>query len=474
MFLSICLLNFGIHLYFLLTLYFFITMDQNNITLPPDHEVTPKKNSETIGFKVLFIIIISLCLLICSVWIFNILEEREDRQENTITEISDMWSGAQSIAGPIIELSYLTTKEDNTAQHNELYILPSSIVYNGNTYSRSLTRGIYDGVVYNADIDINGTFDFSNISKLLPENAVIDWKESKINIYVTDLRGIEATNIIVNGKKHELTGNHNVCLDCYSINYYSLLQSSIDFSSSLSDSTLIPYNINLSIKGSQSLAFAPIGKSSEINISGDCDTPSFCGMFLPSEREVTKDGFKAQWVLNAINRDYPQSFTSNEYISSIKDSEVIANLLVSVDTYQKTSRALKYAIIVILLTFIGVLFAETMYRRPIYVFQYLLIGIALILFYTLLLSLAEHINFGYSYIIAASATIMLISLYLYGVVKLRKVAIAIGLLLSLIYCYIFILLSLETFALLAGSIGLFVTLAFIMYASLKMDWKIKN
>lgn len=449
-------------------------MEQNNIPLPPNNEVTSQKLSETIGFKVLFIIIISLCLLIGSAWIFNLLNEREDRQENAIAEISNMWSGSQSIAGPIIELSYLTKKEDKTTQHNELYILPSSIVFNGNVSSRSLTRGIYDGVVYNAGIDINGTFDFSNIRELLPENAVIDWKQSRINIYVTDLRGIKSiANITINGKNHELTGNHNVSYDCYSTDNYSLLQTNIDFSNTLSDSALINFQINLSIKGSQSLAFAPIGKSSEINISGDCNTPSFCGMFLPSEREVTENGFKAQWTLNAINRDYPQSFTNNEYISSIKDSEVIANLLVPVDTYQKTSRALKYAIIVILLTFIGVLFAETIYRRPIYVFQYLLIGIALILFYTLLLSLAEHMSFGYSYIIATSATIMLISLYLYGIVKLHKVAFTIGALLAIIYCYIYVLLSLETFALLAGSIGLFVALASIMYASLKMNWKFK-
>ena len=176
------------------------------------------------------------------------------------------------------------------------------------------------------------------------------------------------------------------------------------------------------------------------------------------------------WNLNAINRDYPQVFTDG-HISAIKASVVTADLLVPVDRYQKTERAIKYAVLVIILTFIGVLFAETLMKRKIYVFQYLLVGLALILFYSLLLSLAEHMTFGLSYLIAAVMTVALVGLYMAGVLRSAKVAGYISALLSVIYAYIFVLLNLETFALLAGSLGLFVALATIMYVSLKMDWK---
>ena len=139
-----------------------------------------------------------------------------------------------------------------------------------------------------------------------------------------------------------------------------------------------------------------------------------------------------------------------------------------VDRYQKTDRAIKYAIIVVLLTFIAVLFAEIMMHHPIHIFQYLLVGLALILFYSLLLSLAEHISFGLSYLIASVMTIGMIYLYMKGVLGSGKVALAIGVLLLIIYVFIYILLCLETFALLTGSIGLFIALAAIMYATLKL------
>ena len=146
----------------------------------------------------------------------------------------------------------------------------------------------------------------------------------------------------------------------------------------------------------------------------------------------------------------------------------MVDMLVPVDRYQKTDRALKYAVIVILLTFIAVLFAEIMMKHPINMFQYLLIGLALVLFYSLLLSLSEHLSFGFSYLIASVMTIGLVAIYMRGVLKSPKIAVAIGALLTIIYVFIYILLCLETFALLTGSLGLFIALAAIMYATLKL------
>lgn len=143
-------------------------------------------------------------------------------------------------------------------------------------------------------------------------------------------------------------------------------------------------------------------------------------------------------------------------------------MLVPVDRYQKTDRAVKYAIVVILLTFIAILLAEVMMRHPINMLQYLLVGLALVLFYSLLLSLSEHLSFGLSYLIAAVMTIGLVTLYMRGILESVKVAGAICGLLTVIYAFIYVLLSLETYALLTGSIGLFIALAAVMYATLKL------
>ena len=223
----------------------------------------------------------------------------------------------------------------------------------------------------------------------------------------------------------------------------------------------------MKLRGSRSLGAAPVGRRNGITISGECKSPSFTGMFLPSDREVKDGNFTASWTLNSTNRDYPQAFIGDR-AEDIASSAVMVDMLVPVDRYQKTDRALKYAVIVILLTFIAVLFAEIMMKHPINMFQYLLIGLALVLFYSLLLSLSEHLSFGFSYLIASVMTIGLVAIYMRGVLKSPKIAVAIGALLTIIYVFIYILLCLETFALLTGSLGLFIALAAIMYATLKL------
>lgn len=223
----------------------------------------------------------------------------------------------------------------------------------------------------------------------------------------------------------------------------------------------------MQLKGTQSLAFAPVGRENVIKVSGDCQSPSFGGMFLPSERTVKDGSFEAMWRLNSNNRDYPQAFTGN-MTSEISQSAAVVRMLVPVDRYQKVDRTLKYAFLVIMLTFISILFCEIVARTPMYMFQYLLIGLALILFYSLLLSLVEHMSFGWSYLIAAAMIIGMVSIYVKGVLRRSRMALLTGCILALMYAFIYVLLCLETYALLTGSIGLFIALAAVMYVSLRV------
>ena len=213
--------------------------------------------------------------------------------------------------------------------------------------------------------------------------------------------------------------------------------------------------------------FAPVGEVTKIHVKGDCATPSFNGNFLPTERNVSPDGFEASWEVISINRPYPQAFSGNRS-DEIAASQVQVGLRIPVDRFQKTERAIKYALLVIVLTFIAALFSEFKLRRHINVFQYLLIGLALVLFYSLLLSMSEHMAFALAYLIATLMTAGLVTTYLFGVLKVKKQAIIIGVMLLFMYAYIFVLLNLESYALLAGSIGLFIILSAIMYYSLKI------
>lgn len=461
------------------------------VTPPPFQGETPppapaprpeKKFSDTISFKLLFIVILTLVLLIPDAFIYSAISERESRQRDTMREISEQWSCPQTVTGPMLVVPFRIagTKRDSTGY---VTILPSALKYDAALKSQTLRRGIYEDVVYNSKVSVDGTFDLATLQpSYVPLSALVT-DQAVIRIGVSDLRGIERiSDFTLGAASEELSGNHgsgvmDIEVDADEIyiddrgDYMrdSYLSAKFDIDS-LVGKRGIPYSCTMELKGSHSMSAVPVGKATEITISGDCATPSFNGMFLPSDREVKDSQFKAVWHLNAINRDYPQVFVG-ENDAAIASSAVTADLLLPVDRYQKTERAIKYAVLVILLTFIGVLFAETMLRHRIYVFQYLLVGLALILFYSLLLSLAEHMAFGLSYLIAAVMTVGLVGLYMVGVLRNARVAGYISALLAVIYGYIFVLLNLETYALLAGSLGLFIALAAIMYASLKMDWK---
>ena len=218
--------------------------------------------------------------------------------------------------------------------------------------------------------------------------------------------------------------------------------------------------------------FAPFGQTTTVSLTSDCATPSFTGYYLPDERQVTDTGFQAEWKVLAINRDYPQVLNDSffEYRTEFGYSSFGVELKVPVEQYLQTDRAIKYAFLIILLTFAAVFFVEMRKAKPIHPVQYLLIGIALIVFYTLLLSFSEHINFGLSYLIACVMTIALIVVFMASITKDTKTALGIGLLLAVLYAFVFVLLQLESYALLVGSVGLFIILGIAMFATQKIEW----
>ncbi len=466
-----------------------------NIPVPPASNIQghpyrrpPMAPQQSISLKVLVIVGISLLLLIPDMIIYALTDERQSRQEDTTQEISSSWSGPQLISGPIISIPYAIKGEDGQeATTGEIHILPSSQNATADIDSQTLSRSIYETTVYNADIKLHGSFNMQIANTLGIAPSAFQLDKAYITIGIGDLKGIETisslkfgnaeytlngtTNTIVyvnqtpdNDTEYIYTSSHKLSYDDND-GQSGCMQAPLHISS-IPDS-IISYSLTMKLKGSESLGVTPIGGENLITINGVCKSPSFVGMFIPSERTVDKDTFSAEWILNSNNRSYPQVFTEDR-ACPIARSGVAVNMLVPVDQYHKTSRAIKYAIIVILLTFISVLFAEIMTRHPINMFQYLLIGLALILFYSLLLSLSEHIGFGASYLIASVMTIGLVGIYMLGIIKSRKIAITIAALLSVIYLFIYILLCLETFALLTGSIGLFIALAAIMYASLRI------
>jgi inner membrane protein len=229
----------------------------------------------------------------------------------------------------------------------------------------------------------------------------------------------------------------------------------------------IEYSLVLNLKGAASFNVAPVGETNVVKMTSDWPDPSFSGAFLPSERNVDDNGFSAVWKVNALNRDYPQVCETSNVHSLTESSLSGVGLIDSVSQYRLSERACKYALLIILITMLAIFLMEIWTGKKVNYLQYILTGADLVIFYTLLFSFSEHIGFGWAFLIAAAMTIVLMVLYMKSVLGSWKDSLALGGLATLLYAYIFVLLKMGDFAFLAGSIGLFILLAIVMFFSQK-------
>ena len=224
------------------------------------------------------------------------------------------------------------------------------------------------------------------------------------------------------------------------------------------------------MKGSKQLRFIPLGKETDVRIQSNWKTANFIGEFLPyNSDKITANGFDAKWKVLNINRPFSQQHL--QQIPNLKKYAFGVNFLIPIDEYQKSERSAKYGFLVIGLTFLIFFLIQTMSTINMHPFQYLMIGIALTMFYILLLSISEHSSYLKAYLIAGTAVVTLITLYAKSILKTVKFTVFIGFSLSALYIFIFVIIQLENYALLVGSIGLFAILSGVMYASRKIDWE---
>lgn len=203
-------------------------------------------------------------------------------------------------------------------------------------------------------------------------------------------------------------------------------------------------------------------------MKSDWKDPKFTGNFLPNFKEITKNGFTSDWKILHINRPFSQQ--SFGVLPNISEYSYDVDFIIQVDEYQQNERASKYGFLTIGLTFLIFFLIQTISKIKIHIFQYTMIGLALIMFYTLLISITEHSSFLKAYLIAGISVVLLISLYSVSILKNKKFPLFIGLSLSALYGFIFVIIQMENYALLAGSIGLFAILAIVMFVSRKIDW----
>lgn len=432
-------------------------------------ETTVKKMArfnQSITLKAMIIGFLTLILLVPGLMIQNLILERQNRSVETIERINNKWSNAQTLCGPIICIPYTTTQinPDNKTivQEHLLNITPDNLNIKTVLFPEERYYGIYKTILYKSEIDITGNFAKINLPKL--ENSTIHWDQAYLTIGVTDLRGItENINFKLDNKQLpvEATGNQDTQIG-------RMLVMPLNITDPLLFSQPLTFNCQLKLNGSSNINFIPIGKTTKVDVAGNWKSPGFIGNFSP-EHSITEKGFEASWSILSFNRSIPEMWIDYPG-SSFDESFFGVNLIDPVNHYQQNMRSAKYAIMFIVLTFVVFFFVEILTKKRIHPIQYLLVGFALILFYSLLLSISEQINFGTAYLIASIATIGLITAYVYSIFKNRMQTGALTGMLCLLYIFLYVVLQLEDVALLIGSIGLFVILGTIMYFSRKINW----
>jgi inner membrane protein len=419
-----------------------------------------------IYIKIGIILVLVFLLLIPAAMIRSLVLERESRQYEAIEEVSSKWAREQTITGPALMVPYLKEiGKDSTSKPIEvieyLHILPSKLNVEGNIQPEKRQRGIFEIVVYNSNTKLSGSFDLSEIKNLGIKKEKVQFDQAKFIVGIDDLRGLE--------KQIELNWNGNKILFDPGVPNYDLVQSGINAGINIdtSQSDLVNFNFDLALKGSQKLYFTPVGKETDVKLNSTWANPSFEGAFLPDTRDVNEAGFTANWNILHLNRNYPQIFTGSLDISS---SSFGLDLLLPVDNYQKSYRSVTYAILFIVFTFLVFFFIEIMNRVFIHPIQYLLVGVALVIFYSLLLSISEYLPFNWSFLISMVLTIGLIAGYTKTILKSNRLTGLLVGILTILYVFNFVIIQMQDYSLLIGSIGIFLILAIVMYTSRKIDW----
>lgn len=444
--------------------------------------------------KALIIGILVLILQIPAYYVREVIEEREQRQREAITEVSSKWAGRQILSGPVLVLPYWQAAPDSTVKRPRTreyaYFLPDELTINAFVTPQEKHRGIYKVMLYSSDIKMSGSFSEPALGRLniAPEDVI--WNEATVKLPLSDNKGLnEEIRLQLNDSAVMMAPQ-----TAEDPSIANALQGDLKVTGP-ADLKQLRFSSSFTINGSQQIAFTPVGRTTTVTMKSPWPHPSFTGDVLPQSSEVNQKGFSASWKSVFHKRSFPQQWKGDAYSISnyvhpattsydyrttdavvasrnnnINTASFGADLFVPVNGYQKTMRSIKYAALVILLTFASFFLIETTNKRSVHPFQYGLIGLALVLFYTLLLSFSEYIGFNVSYAIASVGTIGLISWFVRSLLASSRLATFLSTILVLLYVYVFTILQLQDYSLLLGSIGLFITLAIIMHYSRKIQW----
>lgn len=450
--------------------------------LPKSQPGFSKRNSTML--KLLGVGGLILLMLIPLLMIEGVLNDRLARRNEAVADITSSWGRDQNIIGPVLVVPYLhhgtvvrsVTLPDGRVETREVeettlayaYFLPDTLEITGDLQTQTLHRGIYDAAVFRGQVNLSGKFPVPDMAGLKIDPADVLWKDAVVTLAVSDLRGTrESLTLDWDGKKIQLQPGSQ--LPGYTTGVTAQLAAEQPISAPAT------FSIALDLNGSSGIFFAPFGIQNVVKLKSNWPDPGFRGAFLPADRSVRPDGFEAKWQVSYYGRDYPQKWTSrsgNERFTTtaVSNSLFGAQFLRLLDAYRYVERSIKYGVLFFVLVFTTFFLFEMTARQKIHPLQYLMVGAALCLFYLALLSASEFIGFSLAYLLAAVAATGLVTWYCSHFLGggMRTLMIGGGLL--GVYTFLYITLRQQDYALLMGTVALFILLGIVMYVTRKVDW----
>ena len=424
--------------------------------------------------KALVVGALVLLLLVPIMQVDALVGERVGMRETAARRVAESWGGPQITAGvllaiPVDDTRVVYSQRTETERH-VVYVLPDTLKVNAQAKPGYRSVGLYRTPVYEAHVQVSGEFVARDFAQLLAakDGRTVHFNEARLMVLNSEARALRAVDdFMVAGDTAE------VAADSYE--RFAGISTAVP-ASAFNDTARIPFRVSLTLAGSSQLSFLPLARKADIDIHSSWPHPKFEGAPAPLEPTIGDDGFSAHWSVLEINRNFGQSWTDDKFradlpvAAALSQSSVGVTFYEPVDIYQRSYRAVHYAILFIVITFLTFFLWEHVSGLAIHPMQYLMVGLALAMFYLLLLALSEHMAFELAYAISAAALVGLITAYLSGALRNRALAMGAGAGLATLYTMLYWILRSEDYSLLMGALLLFGILAILMMATRRVDW----
>ena len=432
--------------------------------------LTVFRNSNIVRVLILFVLVILFQIPI--VVLHGLIQERQQRRDAAVNEVASKWGRQQSVTGPLLVVPYVTRRIETVAgaapivreESHVATFLPERLSGRGRVDAESRRRGIFTTSVYRASLEIEGEFARPSFAAWGIDDKDVGWSGAELVMGVSDIRAIESSAAVRwNGAAVEVLPG---TVEGASV------ESGFHAQTPVADTArTLSFAVTLPLKGSAGAYWVPLGKTTTLALESNWASPSFQGNWLPERRTVGSKGFRAEWTIAYLGRNFPQAWKDGAVAKETLEAARFGfDLIEATDHYQMAARSVKYAALFLLLTFATLWLMEVLARASIHPIQYLLIGSATCVFYLLELSLSEHLGFGAAYLVATAAIVAQIAAYCSAVLRSWKRAAIMGGVVATLFGYLYVVLTNEDYALLIGSIGVFVVLAAIMYLTRRVDW----